>query len=88
MRKSINGLSVLVQDQLELNPFSSALYVFINRRGDKLKILYWENNCSWSFIVSQNWPTKVYQSKEETEALLMKESSRFPSGSRISSSAV
>lgn len=29
-RKSINGLSVLVEQELELNPFGSALYVFIN----------------------------------------------------------
>ena len=43
-RKSISGLSLLVEQSLELNPFESALYVFINRKRDKLKILLWENN--------------------------------------------
>jgi len=48
-RKSINGLSVLVEQELELNPFGSALYVFINRQRDKIKVLYWHRNgfCLW-----------------------------------------
>jgi len=41
-RKSINGLSILVEEQLGLNPFGPQLFVFCNRRRDKLKILYWE----------------------------------------------
>jgi len=39
-RKSINGLSVLVEQELGLNPFGSALYVFINRQRNKIKVLY------------------------------------------------
>ncbi|NKI23905.1 IS66 family insertion sequence element accessory protein TnpB [Paenibacillus dendritiformis] len=31
MRKSIDGLAAIVQEQFELNPFSSALFVFCNR---------------------------------------------------------
>lgn len=48
-RKSINGLSVLVEQELELNPFGSALYVFINRQRNKIKVLYWHRNgfCLW-----------------------------------------
>lgn len=48
-RKSINGLSVLVEQDLELNPFGSALYVFINRQRNKIKVLYWHRNgfCLW-----------------------------------------
>jgi transposase len=41
-RKAIQGLSLLVEQEFELNPFEATLFVFINRRGDKLKILYWE----------------------------------------------
>ena len=44
MRKSINGLSVLVEETLGLNPFGPELFVFCNRRRDKLKILYWERS--------------------------------------------
>ena len=36
-RKSIDGLSVLVEQALELNPFGSALYVFVNRQRNKIK---------------------------------------------------
>jgi len=48
-RKSIDGLSLLVEQSLNLNPFDPHLFVFINRRHDKLKILYWEKNgfCLW-----------------------------------------
>lgn len=41
-RKSIDGLSALVQQTLGRDPFAAALYVFANRRRDKVKILYWE----------------------------------------------
>lgn len=49
MRKSINGLAVMVEEVLTLNPFSSHLFVFANRRRDKVKVLYWERNgfCLW-----------------------------------------
>ena len=48
-RKSINGLSVLVEQELGLNPFGAALYVFINRQHTKIKVLYWHRNgfCLW-----------------------------------------
>lgn len=42
MRKSIDGLSALVEQGLGLDPFAAALYVFASRRRDKIKILYWE----------------------------------------------
>jgi len=49
MRKSINGLSVLVADQLALNPLNGQMFVFYNRYRDKIKILYWDRNgfCLW-----------------------------------------
>ena len=42
MRKSIDGLSILVEQALGLDPFSPRLFVFCNRKRDKIKILYWE----------------------------------------------
>ena len=42
MRKSINGLSVLVEQTLHPDPFSPQLFVFCNRQRDKIKVLYWE----------------------------------------------
>ncbi len=41
MRKSINGLSILVEEGLSLDPFGPTLFVFCNRKRDKVKILYW-----------------------------------------------
>ena len=38
MRKSINGLSILVADQLELNPLSGHMFAFCNRKRDIVKI--------------------------------------------------
>lgn len=46
-RKSINGLAALVQHELGLDPFASAVYVFSNRRRDRVKILGWERNGFW-----------------------------------------
>ncbi len=44
MRKAINGLSALVEQELGLDPFGPQLFVFCNRQRDKIKILYWERS--------------------------------------------
>jgi len=44
MRKSINGLSILVADQLDLDPLSGHLFAFCNRKRDIIKVLYWDRN--------------------------------------------
>ena len=48
MRKSIDGLSVLVEQEMALSPSIEALFVFCNRGRDKIKMLCWERN---GFIV-------------------------------------
>ena len=47
LRKSIDGLSALVKVCFNLDPFCDCLFVFCNRKQDKLKILEWEYNGFW-----------------------------------------
>ncbi|MBC8392333.1 MAG: IS66 family insertion sequence element accessory protein TnpB [Deltaproteobacteria bacterium] len=61
MRKAINGLSILVQESMDLDPFSGHLFVFCNRKRHILKILYWDRNgfCLWSKRLEKHffrWP--------------------------------
>jgi transposase len=44
MRKEINGLSILVEGTLSLDPFSGHLFVFCSRSRSTVKILYWQRN--------------------------------------------
>jgi transposase len=47
MRKSINGLSAIVQGSFELDPTGSAIFVFCNRNRDRIKILVWDEDGFW-----------------------------------------
>jgi transposase len=44
MRKSIDGLSAIVQQNFELNPFQNSLFLFCGRKRDRMKALYWEGD--------------------------------------------
>jgi transposase len=44
MRKGFDGLSQLVRDRIAQDPLSGHLYVFRNRRRDRIKILYWDRD--------------------------------------------
>jgi len=55
MRKSYDGLSVLVKQQLKEDPLSGHLFVFINRKQTQMKILYFGRSgyCIWSKRLEQ-----------------------------------
>lgn len=62
-RKQINGLAALIEGELELSPFTDALFVFINRRRTGLKALYWDRNgfCLWQKRLEADrfaWPSR------------------------------
>lgn len=45
LRKSIDSLKIVVREKLELDPYSRCtIFVFSNRKRDKLKVLYWADN--------------------------------------------
>jgi len=63
-RKGINGLAILVEADLAQDPFSERLFVFCNRKRDKIKMLYWESSgfCLWQKRLEKarfQWPRKV-----------------------------
>ena len=60
MRKSIDGLSLIASEVLNLDPFSESLFVFCNRERNKLKILH-QTNGFWLYYRRLekgrfNWP--------------------------------
>jgi transposase len=44
MRRQIDGLSLIAKDVMQMDPMSGAMFVFINARRNKLKLLVWERN--------------------------------------------
>jgi transposase len=44
LRKSFDTLAEVVRQQLALDPLSGQLFVFKNRRGDRVKLLYWDED--------------------------------------------
>lgn len=61
MRKQAASLALLVEHSLGHNVFEAALYVFSNRKRDRVRIVYWERNglCLWSKRVERQqfiWP--------------------------------
>jgi transposase len=47
LRRSIDGLSAVVRDHLQLDPLSGHWFLFRNTRGDRLKILIWDHGGFW-----------------------------------------
>jgi len=68
MRKSINGLALLVEEHFRLDLFTGSLFAFCNRRRDRVKIIYWDRNgfCLWMKRLEKEafrWP----ESEQEIE---------------------
>jgi transposase len=61
MRKQINGLSILVEEEMKMDSLDGHFYMFCNKSRRRLKILYWDRNgfCLWLKRLEQNrfpWP--------------------------------
>ena len=62
MRKGFNGLSALAQTVLKQDPFSGHLFVFRGRRGDLIKVIWWDGQgaCLFSKRLEKGrfvWPS-------------------------------
>lgn len=62
MRKGFNGLAALAQDVLKQDPFSGHLFVFRGRRGDLLKVIWFDGQgaCLFSKRLEKGrfvWPS-------------------------------
>lgn len=74
LRKSINTLSIVVQEQMGGDLFSGSLFAFCNRRRDIVKILFWDRNgfCLFQKRLEKDrfkWP----ESSEEGMSLTQRE---------------
>lgn len=63
MRKAINGLSILVQQQMGKDAFGGQYFAFSNRRRTLIKVLYWDRNgfCLWQKRLEKHrfpWPER------------------------------
>jgi len=75
-RKGINGLLIIVEEELELEPFEKYLFVFCNRRRDRMKILYWDKTgfALWLKRLERDkyhWPKKLTGDKIEVDVKQM-----------------
>jgi len=62
MRKGIAGLAALTQDVLHQKPASGAVFAFRGRRGDRIKLLYWDGQgfCLYYKVLERGrfpWPS-------------------------------
>ena len=70
LRRGIDGLASIVQEQFQMDPFQRVMFLFCGRRRDRLKALYWEGD---GFVLlykrleqgSFQWP----RTKREVQAL-------------------
>lgn len=75
LRKGFNGLSALIQEALAEDPFSGHVFVFRGRRGDMIKLLWWDDDglCLLSKRLEQGkfvWPQAVSGTVHLTPAQL------------------
>lgn len=73
-RKAINGLTAVVEHELNHDAYTGDLFVFCNKSKDKLKILYWDKTgfALWQKRLEKQkfkWPSKI----NETEFVLTAE---------------
>ena len=72
-RLNINGLALLVEKALGLDPFAACVYVFSNRRRNRVKILGWDRNGFWLFLKRLEQDRFIWPTAEAVPALTVKQ---------------
>jgi transposase len=75
LRNGFDGLAALIQTHLHEDPFSGQLFVFRGRRGDRLKVLWWDGDglCLFAKRLERGhfvWPQAATGSLHLTSAQL------------------
>ena len=75
LRRGYDGLAQLARDQLEQDPLTGHLFVFANRRRDRIKILHWDRDgyVIWMKRLEKGtyrWPSPTSDRVERTAAEL------------------
>ncbi len=81
MRKQINGLVIIAEEEMHLDPFNGHLYMFCSRNHRLLKVLYWDSNgfCLWQKRMEKHrfpWP----QTEEEVQEISQQQLTMLLSG--------
>ena len=72
MRKQINGLALIVQEQMQMSPFDPTLFVFYNAQQRILKALYWDRTgfCLWMKRLEKHrfpWPRNAAEARQQID---------------------
>ncbi len=69
LRRSIDGLAMLVRERCGLDPLSGHFFVFRNRRGDRLKILVWDSSGFWILYKRLEQGTFAWPDEADADAV-------------------
>jgi transposase len=72
LRRSIDGLAALVRQRFDLDPLSGHLFLFRNRRGDRLKILAWDHGGFWVLYKRLERGTFAWPSADDGDPVTMR----------------
>lgn len=70
LRRGIDGLATIIQAQLQLDPFSKALFLFCGRRCDRIKGLLWEGD-GFLLLYKRLDNGRFQWPRSETEAVML-----------------
>jgi len=74
LRRSIDGLTALVRQRFDLDPLSGHLFLFRNRRGDRLKILAWDQGGFWVLYKRLERSTFAWPMAEDDAPVILRSS--------------